>query len=93
MLDSRTRPAYAPRSLNPVVGATARPNEITFSEDWMRPDYIPPQPPPAAAAPPQSPTDTSSPLAAETPLPAEQAAPTNPNDGLAGLMVPPGGEG
>jgi phospholipid/cholesterol/gamma-HCH transport system substrate-binding protein len=84
---------YLPLGLNPLVGATARPNEITFSEDWMRPDYIPPQPPPAAEAPPQSPTDTPSPLAAEAPLPAEQAAPTNPNDGLAGLMVPPGGEG
>jgi phospholipid/cholesterol/gamma-HCH transport system substrate-binding protein len=68
---------YLPLGLNPLVGATARPNEITFSEDWMRPDYIPPQPPPAA----------------EAPLPAEQAAPTNPNDGLTGLMVPPGGGG
>jgi phospholipid/cholesterol/gamma-HCH transport system substrate-binding protein len=85
---------FLPLGLNPLVGATARPNEITFSEDWMRPDYIPPQPPPTAAVPPQSPTDTPSPLAAEAPpLPAEQAAPTNPNDGLAGLMVPPGGEG
>ncbi|CAJ1496058.1 MCE family protein [[Mycobacterium] burgundiense] len=26
----------------PVAGAMARPNEITFSEDWMRPDHIPP---------------------------------------------------
>jgi len=84
---------YLPLGLNPLVGATARPNEITFSEDWMRPDYIPPQPPPAAAAQPQSPTDTASPLAAEAPLSAEQAASTNPNDGLAGLMVPPGGGG
>ena len=84
---------FLPLGLNPIVGATARPNEITFSEDWLRPDYVPPQPPTAAAAQPQSPTDTPSPLAAETPLPAEQAAPTNPNDGLAGLMVPPGGEG
>jgi phospholipid/cholesterol/gamma-HCH transport system substrate-binding protein len=85
---------FLPLGLNPIVGATARPNEITFSEDWMRPDYIPPQPPAAAAAPPQSSTDVPSPLAAEAPpLPAEQAAPTNPNDGLAGLMVPPGGGG
>jgi phospholipid/cholesterol/gamma-HCH transport system substrate-binding protein len=74
---------YLPLGLNPIVGATARPNEITFSEDWMRPDYIPPQ----------SPTDAPSPLPAEAPLPAEQPASTNPNDGLAGLMVPPGGGG
>jgi phospholipid/cholesterol/gamma-HCH transport system substrate-binding protein len=24
----------------PVVGAKARPNEIAYSEDWMRPDYV-----------------------------------------------------
>lgn len=32
----------------PVVGATARPNEITYSEDWLRPDHRPtsPAPPP-----------------------------------------------
>lgn len=24
------------------VGATARPNEITYSEDWLRPDFVPP---------------------------------------------------
>jgi phospholipid/cholesterol/gamma-HCH transport system substrate-binding protein len=50
----------------------------------MRPDYIPPQPPPAADPPP-------APLADESPLPAEQAAATDPADGLPGLMVPPGG--
>jgi phospholipid/cholesterol/gamma-HCH transport system substrate-binding protein len=50
----------------------------------MRPDYIPPQPPPAADPPP-------APLASEAPLPAEQAAATDPADGLPGLMVPPGG--
>ncbi|HXO49974.1 MAG TPA: MCE family protein [Mycobacterium sp.] len=75
---------FLPVGLNPISGATARPNELTFSEDWMRPDYIPPQPPPAAD-PPQTP------LADEAPLPAEQAAATDPADGLPGLMVPPGG--
>jgi phospholipid/cholesterol/gamma-HCH transport system substrate-binding protein len=80
---------FPPLGLNPLAGATARPNELTYSEDWMRPDYIPPQPPPAAAP---SPTDASSaPLANEAPLPAEQAAATDPADGLPGLMVPPGG--
>ena len=42
---------YPPLGLNLFVGATARPNEITYSEEWMRPDYIPPQPPPASAPP------------------------------------------
>ena len=80
---------FPPLGLNPIAGATARPNELTYSEDWMRPDYIPPQPPPVAAP---SPTDASSaPLANEAALPAEQAAATDPADGLPGLMVPPGG--
>jgi len=77
---------FLPLGLNPLAGTTARPNELTFSEDWMRPDYIPPQPPPAADPPP-------APLSAEAPLPAEQSAATNPADGLPGLMVPPGGGG
>ncbi|WP_448418124.1 MCE family protein [Mycolicibacterium sp. XJ1819] len=33
---------FFPLGLNPFVGATARPNELTYSEDWLRPDYIPP---------------------------------------------------
>ena len=39
---------FPPSGLNPFVGASARPNEVTYSEDWMRPDYIPPQPNPPA---------------------------------------------
>lgn len=35
---------FPPLGLNPIVGATARPNELTYSEDWMRPDYVPPNP-------------------------------------------------
>ena len=75
---------FPPLGLNPLAGTTARPNELTYSEDWMRPDYIPPQPPPAADPPP-------APLRSEAPLPAEQAAATDPAHGLPGLMVPPGG--
>jgi phospholipid/cholesterol/gamma-HCH transport system substrate-binding protein len=49
-----------PLGLNPFVGEAARANEETFSEDWLRPDYIPPHLPPmtpeqqvaAAIAPP-----------------------------------------
>jgi phospholipid/cholesterol/gamma-HCH transport system substrate-binding protein len=51
---------YFPLGLNPFVGEAARANEETFSEDWLRPDYIPPHIPPmtpeqqeaAAIAPP-----------------------------------------
>ncbi|MDX1875060.1 MCE family protein [Mycolicibacterium sp. 120266] len=68
---------FFPIGGNPFVGATARPNEVTYSEDWMRPDYVPPQPPPAPAA------------TVPAPLPAE-AAQTDPGAGLPGLMVPPG---
>jgi phospholipid/cholesterol/gamma-HCH transport system substrate-binding protein len=36
--------------LNPYVGQSARPNEVTYSEDWLRPDYIPPPGPPPTEA-------------------------------------------
>ena len=35
---------FLPFGQNLFVGATTRPNELTYSEDWLRPDYIPPQP-------------------------------------------------
>ena len=72
---------FLPIGANPVVGAIARPNEVTYSEDWMRPDYVPPQPPPDATQPP---------LAAEATTPA-QPMPTDPSTGLTGMMVPAGG--
>lgn len=68
---------FPPLGENLVVGAAARPNEVTYSEDWMRPDYVPPQP--------NSVTSEQSPA-----LPAE-AQPTDPGDGLRGIMVPDGG--
>ncbi|MGV0768731.1 MCE family protein [Mycobacterium syngnathidarum] len=43
---------FPPLGLNPFVGASARPNEITYSEDWLRPDYIPPTDQPPASNPP-----------------------------------------
>src|SRR5882757_275776 len=82
---------FPPLGVNLFVGATARPNEITYSEEWMRPDYIPPQPPPAS--PPPLPAETGPPPADALntpPLPAEAPVATNPADGLQGLMVPPG---
>lgn len=33
---------FPPIGENLIVGAQARPNEITYSEDWMRPDFVPP---------------------------------------------------
>ncbi|MGZ5374421.1 MAG: MCE family protein, partial [Aeromicrobium sp.] len=106
---------FPPIGENLFVGTQARPNEITYSEDWLRPDYIPPQAgdegtphaplPPAggiytrfgepAANPPGNPPFV--PVAPGTP-PEEMdhsnlppAQPTNPSDGLQGMMVPPGG--
>lgn len=89
---------FPPLGENLFVGAQARPNEVTYSENWMRPDYAPPAPdsPPAGAPP------TGPPLSAESPgpvptaantAPAANAAPTqtDPTAGLAGMMAPPGG--
>lgn len=36
---------FPPIGENLFIGAAARPNEITYSEDWLRPDYIPPTEP------------------------------------------------
>jgi len=44
---------FPPLGENLVVGAVARPNEVTYSEDWMRPDYVAPagnSPPPQVHA-------------------------------------------
>jgi phospholipid/cholesterol/gamma-HCH transport system substrate-binding protein len=86
-----------PLGENLFVGPAARPNEVTYSEDWMRPDYVPAGPPPAAPGPPAPlaaeapvPAPPSAPLAAEAPPPAGTVS-TNPAAGLPGMMVPPGG--
>jgi phospholipid/cholesterol/gamma-HCH transport system substrate-binding protein len=68
---------FPPLGFNPFVGAAARPNELTYSEDSLRPDAPPPVPAPTA------PTDPA------TPLPAEAAVPTDPNQGLQGMLLPP----
>ena len=84
---------FPPLGENLFIGQTARPNELTYSEDWLRPDYVPP---PGATPPPGTPAPAAgtAPLAAETtsaPAPPAQPQPTNPADGLSGLMVAPGG--
>ncbi|MCK8647099.1 MCE family protein [Mycobacterium colombiense] len=70
----------------PVVGAMARPNEVTYSEDWMRPDHRP-TPPPQAAPP----AEAGPPPAVEVP-PSNGPISTDPAAGLPGLMAPHGGE-
>lgn len=88
---------FPPLGLNQLIGATTRPNELTYSEDWLRPDYIPPggspPPPPAAPVPLGAQPDPAAVPPNTPPLPAEMAAPTNPNDGLMGMMTPPPGAG
>ena len=81
---------FPPLGINPFVGAMARPNEVTYSEDWLRPDYIPPPGPNNAPASPST-------AAAAIPAPPGMAAPfgagarqTKPADGLPGIMMPPG---
>lgn len=79
---------FFPLGANYIVGQTARPNELTYSEDWMRPDFRP-SPPPPASGPAQL---QNAPLLAEAPLAGAPAAePTDPAAGLPGMMIPGGG--
>ncbi|WP_099194438.1 virulence factor Mce family protein [Mycobacterium innocens] len=103
---------FPPLGFNPFVGVMARPNEVTYSEDWLRPDYVPsPGPPPTeqfrtVPPPPNGPLPPANriynyfgngmvdPDHANPPfVPARppDPIPTNPADGLKGMMVPPGG--
>jgi phospholipid/cholesterol/gamma-HCH transport system substrate-binding protein len=81
---------FPPLGENLLVGAQARPNEVTYSEDWMRPDFVPP----AANTPPPA---SGPPLPAQAPGPGAPAGhdpetvATDPAAGLSGIMVPPGG--
>ncbi|GFG82836.1 Mce family protein Mce3D (plasmid) [Mycobacterium paragordonae] len=82
---------FPPLGENLFVGAQARPNEVTYSEDWMRPDFVPPA---ANATPPGQPAAASPPLPAEAPAagpPAPAPSATDPAAGLRGMMIPPGG--
>jgi phospholipid/cholesterol/gamma-HCH transport system substrate-binding protein len=84
---------FLPFGENLFVGAQARPNEITYSEDWMRPDYNPAAAPtPPGPLPVEAPTplaETQAPPQTAPPAPADVAA-TDPAAGLPGLMVPHG---
>lgn len=81
---------------NLFVGATARPNELTYSEDWLRPDYVPPAGSPPAAPPPAAPNapPTGLPVGPPpdvSPPSPTQAQATDPAQGLRGIMLPPRG--
>ncbi|OBJ45446.1 mammalian cell entry protein [Mycolicibacterium mucogenicum] len=95
---------FLPLGENLFVGAQARPNEVTYSENRLRPDYVPPaqgtpQGAPSPAAAPDTPAPgVGAPLPAEVPSVASStpAVPTPPTQtdaaaGLAGMMTPPGG--
>jgi phospholipid/cholesterol/gamma-HCH transport system substrate-binding protein len=83
-----------PVAILPLVNAQARPNEVTYSEDWMRPDFRPPAPaqsPPPADAAPIAPLP--GPPTAGGPFgPAQVPAATDPSLGLPGLMLPSAGQ-
>ncbi|MCV7238587.1 mammalian cell entry protein [Mycolicibacterium celeriflavum] len=85
---------FLPIMQNVFSGASTRPNELTYSEDWLRPNYIPPQPAPSSAPPQAAQAPAAQAPPAGPPLPAEATGgmPVTPNpaDGLHGLMVPPG---
>jgi phospholipid/cholesterol/gamma-HCH transport system substrate-binding protein len=72
---------FPPLGFNPFVGAAARPNEVTYSENSLRPDAPPAQPGPHAPPPLDDPAGA---LAAEGPLPSAQSpgSPTEPAQGL-----------
>jgi phospholipid/cholesterol/gamma-HCH transport system substrate-binding protein len=81
---------FLPFGENFFIGAQARPNEITYSEDFLRPSYGPNASPPPADAPPQA---AGPPPAADTgsPVYPAEAKPTDPAAGLPGMMTPGGG--
>jgi phospholipid/cholesterol/gamma-HCH transport system substrate-binding protein len=83
---------FPPIGQNLFVGTQARPNEITYSEEWMRPDYIPPTGPvpPSAPVPPLDPAAPRAAAPPGPPLAAEATTATDPNAGLSGMMVPTG---
>ena len=92
---------FLPIGENFFIGAIARPNEITYSEDWLRPDYNPAaHPAPAGPPPAQAPAPAGTPALPGPPpptgpgagaAPATNTVATNPAAGLPGIMVPHGG--
>lgn len=75
---------FPPIGLNPFVGASARPNEVTYSEDSLRPDSTPAPPPPSTDAARSAPPPPDGPI-----TPPSTPVATDPAAGLSGMMVPP----
>lgn len=93
---------FPPLGMNPFVGAMARPEQITYSEDWLRPDYIPPSPDGAPPTPPSTPANqmfttfgpAANPYDGRAPfVPGRPDTPmvSDPAFGLPGMMMPPPG--
>lgn len=82
---------YIPAGINPFVGTQARPSEITYSEDWLRPGATPPPPPETPPPPAEAPVQSAPPPAE---APAQSAPPpntlTNSTQVLKDLMLPTG---
>lgn len=75
---------FPPIGINPFVGASARPNEITYSEDSLNP-HLPP--PPSNGPAPVNDTAGALPPAGPPPA-ATTTRSADPQQGLQGLMVP-----
>lgn len=88
---------YIPVGINPFVGTQARPSEITYSEDRLRPGYTPPPPPDAPtpadsapAPPPEQPAPADQQQPAEAPPAPPPNTTTNSIQVLQDLMLPAG---
>lgn len=96
---------FFPLGGNPFVGPIARPNEVTFSEDWLRPltepgrvrDYyegpLPDEGQPLPGTTPPVAAPIAGPKSAGPQAVSAEPRPTDPAAGLPGLMVPSGGGG
>ncbi|WP_108925711.1 MCE family protein [Mycobacterium montefiorense] len=77
---------YIPAGINPFVGTQARPNEITYSEDSLRPGNPPPSdvPPLPGPPPPDAPPLPGQAGLADQPPPVEAPSP---NAGMSSIQV------
>ncbi|MBV8785999.1 MAG: MCE family protein [Mycobacterium sp.] len=90
---------YIPAGFNPFVGTQARPGEITYSEDWLRPGSTTPPPgapapaatpAPAAPGPPPTEVPTDQPPADQPAAPPAPSGTVNSTQVLRDLMLPAG---
>ncbi|MGB3895637.1 MAG: MCE family protein [Mycolicibacter sinensis] len=77
---------FFPLGENLFVGASARPNEVTYSEDWLRPDHVPEQDPAPQSEAVSQDAAVLPPGLTEVTV----AQQTDPQAGLPGLMMPSG---